>query len=116
GPSSAIASTAALIRSAITRLNAPRALAACWRLDSVDATILGYMYESHTVNKRAWRVDGGAVDAEHRQRGPSEAGAGLRGRARLGGHLLRRQLRDGRRQRRQDRLRQDRGIPPRAVA
>src|SRR5947209_10679151 len=116
GPSAAIASTDAFIRSATTRLNAPRALAACWRLDRVRDTILGYMYESHTVHEGARRVDGGVFDAEHRPRGPSEAGPVLCGRARLGGHLQRRQLRDGRRQRHQDRLRQGRGIPACAVA
>src|SRR5580692_2363153 len=61
GPSAAIGSTAAFIRSATTRLNAPKALAAWWRLDRVRGTVLVYMYESHTIWDGKRRVGGGAV-------------------------------------------------------
>src|SRR3954451_6317444 len=73
GPSAAIGSTAAFIRSVIARLNAPRALAACCRLDPVRGMGLGYTYESHTYRPGPRSVDGGAVDGEHRQRGPRGA-------------------------------------------
>ena len=49
----------AFAAAATTRLNAPKALAACWRLDRVRDTILVYMYEAHTVGEGPRRVGGG---------------------------------------------------------